>query len=235
MKKLLIVLGCLVLMSALPALAQYPQTGAGYYYTDYYSNNFPGSAPDQIVRIINSGQGGTPLTAPTGNICANFYVFDNNQEMIECCSCVLTPNELASASVQTQLTSGVASIPLTGITPSAGVIKIVLTQPSAAVTSCDPGSTGPGLATANTNLGSAYATHAQNVSTTAAGPSNPLGPFTVTETPLEAQPLTGIVGAGTATPSVRDGEAGFLQLTCGFVRYLGSGRAGTCACTAPGL
>src|SRR5205085_11292570 len=151
--------------------------------------------------------------------------FDNNQEMIECCACVLTPNELASASVQTQLTGGAGHIPLTGITPSAGVIKVVLTSPNRnapTASTCDPTNNGPGLATANTNLGSAYATHTQNVSTTAAGPSNPLGPFAVTETTVEGQPLS-------------EFEAQFLPQACGFVRYLGSGRAGTCACTAPGL
>src|ERR1041385_5684354 len=113
MKKLLVFVGCLLMMASLPAMAQYPVAGP-FYYLDYYRNNFPGSAPDQVVTIISSGQHGTPLTAPVGNICANIYVFNNNQEMINCCACAMTTNELASASVQTQLTGGAGHIPLTG-------------------------------------------------------------------------------------------------------------------------
>ena len=73
MKKLLVVLGVLVLMSS-AAFAQ------GTYFVDYYANNVD-KGFDQIIRVVNTGLNGTPLTSPVGDICANYYVFDNQQEM----------------------------------------------------------------------------------------------------------------------------------------------------------
>ena len=147
MKKLLVVLGILALVPGL-AFAQVT------YYVDYYSHNagpVPG-APDQTVRIINVGLGGTPLTSPVGDICANIYVFDNNQEMIACCAQRITPNELDSASVGNQLTNN----PVTSVVPWAGVIKIVLTP--AGSTTCNASSFPDG---ASASLGVAFATHLQ--------------------------------------------------------------------------
>lgn len=142
MKNLLVVLGLLVLLPG-AAFAQ------ASYFVDYYSNNagpVPG-APDQLVRIINVGVGGTPLTSPTGDICADIYVFDNNQELIACCDEGITPNELDSASVGNQLTSN----PVTPVVPPAGVIKIAIT----------PGPCGTPLAEANASLAVVFATHLQ--------------------------------------------------------------------------
>jgi hypothetical protein len=144
MKKLLVVLGVLVLMSG-AAFAQ------GTYFVDYYSNNVgpvPGAA-DQWIRIINVGVGGTPISG-TGNICANVYVFDNTQEMISCCACSITPDEYASARVGTQLTNNT----LTGVIPAFGVIKIATTPAG----SCNP--TAP-LTGASTDLAQVFGTHLQ--------------------------------------------------------------------------
>lgn len=148
MKKLLVVLGVLVLVPGL-AFAQ------ASYFVDYYSNN-PGpvtGAADQVVRIINVGATGTPLTSPAGDICANIYVFDNNQEMIACCAERITPNELDSASVGTQLTSN----PVTSVVPPAGVLKIAITLAGA---SCDPRT--DDLTTASTSYAVAFGTHLQS-------------------------------------------------------------------------
>jgi hypothetical protein len=155
MKKLLVVLGLLVLASS-----AFAQAAPGTYFVDYYANNagpIPGSA-DQLVRIVNVGTGGTPMTVPRGNICAAIYVFDNNQEMIACCGCILTPNELATASVGTQLTAN----PVTSVVPPAGVIKIATTPTT---TSCDP-RTQPGAP--DTNLAVVFGTHLQVTGTPAA-------------------------------------------------------------------
>jgi hypothetical protein len=148
MKKLLVVLVALALMSGM-ALAQDPS-----YYVDYFSNNqgpVPG-APDQVIRIINVGLTGTPLASPVGDICANIYVFDNNQEMAACCSCRLTPNELASASIGTQLTNN----PVTSVVPTFGVVKIAPTLVPAG--GCSP--TAP-LGGAAVQLAQVWGTHLQ--------------------------------------------------------------------------
>ncbi len=153
MKKLLVVVGLLVLVQG-AALAQAAPTYGATYYVDYFSNN-PGpvpGAPDQVVRIINTGVLGTPLTSPTGDVCADIYVFNNDQELIACCAERITPNELDSASVGTQLTNN----PLTAVVPPAGVVKIALTPAGA---SCNP--TTDNLAASNGNYGAVYGTHLQ--------------------------------------------------------------------------
>jgi len=86
---------------------------SGYYFVTYYSNNVPGG-PNETVRIINTGETG-------GNLWAAYYVFDDSQELTECCSCVITPDGINSEDVKTNLTAN----PLTGKVPARGVIKII--------------------------------------------------------------------------------------------------------------
>jgi len=81
---------------------------------DYFANANTAGAPDGTVRLTNPGSAG-------GNTCANVYVFDQFQEMSECCSCSITPDGLRTLSVNTDLTSN----PLTGVTLNTGLIKIV--------------------------------------------------------------------------------------------------------------
>jgi hypothetical protein len=97
-----------------------------------YSNNRGiGAVPDQLIRLVNVGLEGSPIDSlgqgpggvpGTGDVCANIYVFDNDQSMMACCACRLTPNELLSAAVGNQLTNNA----VTGAVPAAGVIKILL-------------------------------------------------------------------------------------------------------------
>jgi len=92
------------------------------FYPIRYDNNVGyGGTLEQLVRIINVGKLGTPVTSPVGDVCANIYVFDANQEMVACCSCRVTPDGMASAAVGNQLTSN----PLTGSVPMSGVIEIL--------------------------------------------------------------------------------------------------------------
>ena len=65
------------------------------YFVSYFSNNVA-AAPDATVRFINDGDTG-------GNLWAAFYVFDDSQELTECCACVITPDGLLSESVKTQI------------------------------------------------------------------------------------------------------------------------------------
>jgi len=83
---------------------------------DYFSNANTSGAPDGTVRLTNPNTSG-------GNIWAAIYVFDPNQEMSECCECRLTPDGLRTLSVNSDLTSN----PLTPVTLSTGLIKIVST------------------------------------------------------------------------------------------------------------
>jgi hypothetical protein len=92
------------------------------YYTTYFSNSRTAGSPDETVRIINDGDTG-------GNLWANFYVFDDSEELSECCSCVITPDGLLSESVNNELLAN----PLTGRFLSRGVIKVVATGPTGAL------------------------------------------------------------------------------------------------------
>jgi hypothetical protein len=83
------------------------------YFVSYFANNVA-AAPDATVRFINDGD-------TAGNLWAAFYVFDDSQELTECCACQITPDGLLSESVKTQLTAA----PLTGKVPTRGVIKVI--------------------------------------------------------------------------------------------------------------
>jgi len=80
------------------------------------SLDYAAGAPDGTVRVTNPGTSG-------GNVCAAIFVVDPNQELSECCSCVLSPDGLRTLSVNTDLTSN----PLTGVSLNTGAIKIVST------------------------------------------------------------------------------------------------------------
>ena len=96
------------------------------YFTTYYSNANTSGAPDATVRIINDGDTG-------GTLWAAFYVFDDSQELTECCACSVTPDGLLSESVNKNLTAN----PLTGLKKSRGVIKVISSS------SFDPTATKP--------------------------------------------------------------------------------------------
>jgi hypothetical protein len=81
---------------------------------DYFSNANTAGAPDGTVRIINPGTSG-------GNLCADIFVFDPNQELSECCSCTTTPDGELTLSLNTDLTGN----PLTGSLLSTGTITII--------------------------------------------------------------------------------------------------------------
>lgn len=205
MKKVLVVVGMLVLMSSVLAFAQNPITEDGPYKVTYFQHNsgpVPG-APDQEIVLVNTGANGNglPNNDLIGNVCSNIYVFDNNEEMIACCSCRTTPDELLTASVGTQLTSN----PLTSVVPPAGVIKILSTLPAP---SCEATT----VATQTLAIGTVgFASHVK-----VSG-----GATFLTETVIPNATLSA-------------GEFAFLQNACSFARYLGSGK-GTCSCSVPGI
>jgi hypothetical protein len=112
MKKLgfLMLLLALAVMLGGTALAQ----DDSVYFTTYFSNANTANAPDATVRAVNDGD-------TENNLYASIYVFDDSEELTECCSCLITPDGLLSESVNKNLTAA----PLTGIKPTRGVIKII--------------------------------------------------------------------------------------------------------------
>jgi len=169
MRRLLVLVGAILLVSVFPTLllAGNPPT----YLVDRYSNDAgPGAPIDALVRLINPGTEGSPLTSPVGDVCANIYVFDSNQEMIACCSCLVTPNGLVTASVANELTNN----PLVSVTPAAGVIKIMPTVANGAT--CSP--TAPS-SSSDGSLLTGISTHLEVTG----------GASFITETPIPIAPL----------------------------------------------
>jgi len=115
MKKLVVVLSLALVLVLLGGSALAQNVGdKSVYFVTYFSNSLTAGAPDETVRLINDGDTG-------GNLWASFYVFDDSQELQECCSCVVSPDGLLSESVNTELLAN----PLTGKRNYRGVIKVI--------------------------------------------------------------------------------------------------------------
>jgi hypothetical protein len=99
----------------------------GTFFTAYYDVSEDTGAGDNVLRL-------SLPTRSDGNLCAMIYVFDDDEELGECCGCPLTPNQLATLSVENDLTS---NWEIAGFDTDSGVIQIMSFKPNN-LTSCDP-------------------------------------------------------------------------------------------------
>jgi hypothetical protein len=139
------------------ALAQNIHDNSVYFVTYYSNAQINDSIPDQTVRMVNDGDTGA-------NLWASFYVFDDSQEMQECCSCEVTPDGLTSESVLTNFVDH----SLTGKLKSQGIIKVISSSVAAAGPANFTNKPTPGVRI--------WTTHTQ-------GQSPNVGPYYTTETP----------------------------------------------------
>jgi hypothetical protein len=103
------------------------------YFLSYFSNVHKPGAPDGTLRLTNDGHQRSGIDPAAGDLCASIYVFNNREEMEECCSCPVTPDGYLSLSVNTSLTDN----PLTPETFSGrGLIEVVSSLPVAGA--CNP-------------------------------------------------------------------------------------------------
>jgi hypothetical protein len=190
---------------------------------------------DGVININNTGASATTLLAPgqtggvpqnniNGNICVNIYTFAAQEQEVACCSCLITPNALWSASVKTALLNRT----LTPAFPNEVVIKLISTVPNGVVGSqtCNPGAVSQSTVIGNSNGAGpgtltngllAWGTSVHGFPT-ASGPS-----FRMTETPFLPASLT-------TAELQRDVQE------CQFIQILGSGQFGICkGCTLGGL
>ena len=87
---------------------------------NYYSYiNATKSGADGTLQLINTG-----LTS--ANLCAMVYVFDQKQELNECCGCTISTDGMRTLSLLYDLTANT----LTGKKPRAGEIKVVPSDPA---------------------------------------------------------------------------------------------------------
>jgi hypothetical protein len=85
-------------------------------------------APDGTLRLVNDADAatGSENGAPNGSLYASIYVFDDSQEILECCTCVVLANGLLSESVNVELTAN----SVLGNLPSRGVSKVISSSTS---------------------------------------------------------------------------------------------------------
>ena len=81
-----------------------------------------------VDQYHQHGANGAPLLGPgfggaVGNICVNVYAFSPDEQLISCCSCLVTPNGVVNLGVTRDLTSKT----LTGVIPTSVVVKLVST------------------------------------------------------------------------------------------------------------
>jgi hypothetical protein len=89
------------------------------YRVDYFANATTSGVPNATLRLDNDG------SAADANLCADIYVFNANEEITECCSCLETPDDLLTLDINTNLLSN----PANGVAVSTGVIKVVAAAP----------------------------------------------------------------------------------------------------------
>ena len=83
---------------------------------------------ESYINIVNTGAAGAPLLGPglgaqVGNLCVNVYAFDPGEELISCCSCYVTPDQVVNLGVNRDLTAKT----LTGVIPSSVTVKLLAT------------------------------------------------------------------------------------------------------------
>ncbi len=107
------------------AFAQNPITADSQFQVRYAANP---AAGESYINIVNTGANGAPLLGPgfggaQGNICANVYAFSPDEQLISCCSCLITPNGVVNLGVNRDLTIKT----LTGVVPTSVVVKLIST------------------------------------------------------------------------------------------------------------
>ncbi len=129
----------LVLAVLVVSTAAFAQTDPPDQFQVAYASNIgliPGTGliGDSYINLTNAGT--VAGTDPAGEICANVYTFDPAEELISCCTCLVTPNGLNSLDANVDLISNT----LTPGTPTSIVIKLVATLPVGGV--CNAGNGG---------------------------------------------------------------------------------------------
>ena len=138
--------------------------------TSYFNTGPDGL--DSTIRMTNPG-------GDEQKLCAMVYVFDQDQQMAECCGCGISQNGLRTLSLNRDLIGN----PLTGARPVTGSVMLT-TADSVSNPSCNPASITPA------GMGRAWATHLQSTTPSA-------GAFT--EEPLSQSPLPATLASALQT------------------------------------
>jgi hypothetical protein len=209
------------------------ETSEGSFSDHHFGNG------DNIIRLVNPVGSATSATTglSTSNACAMIYVFDDDEEMIECCGCPITPAQMATISVEDDLTDNPGITGSEGLDTDNGAIAIIATAPNAQITSILDANPETGC---NFSSGAGAACHggcdpSQTPGFSVTGAKNLLGSIT------HNQIVTGSGFFGTTTTSgltevaLFDDAGGdpqnitYLQTACTFLAQ-GSSGGGVCSC-----
>jgi hypothetical protein len=180
---------------------------------------------ESYVDITNDGASATAvLTGQTfaqnninGTICVNIYAFAADEQEVACCSCLVTPNALWSASVNT----GLLNSTLLNSLPNEVVLKLISTVPnvsSGGAESCNPATVSQANSLGTTPGALANGLLAWGTTVHGFAPSLQLA-----ETPFLPATLS-------TAELARDVQE------CQFIQVLGSGQFGICkGCSNSGL
>ena len=138
----------------------------------------PAANTDATIRVTNTGSTGHSL-------CAMVYIFDQDQQMTECCGCMISPDGLRTFSLSKDFLAN----PLTGISSTAGSVMIVPADNSSNP-SCNAASVTP------SGIPAAWMTNLQNL---------PNNQSATTEEPLTRTPL------GSTLSSSLQAQCTFIQ------------------------
>jgi hypothetical protein len=98
------------------AFAQNPITADSPFQVNYAANLQIG---ESWINVVNTGANGAALLGPgfgpVGNICVNVYAFTPDEQLVSCCSCLVTPNGLVHFGAYASLASNT-------MTPGAGYL-----------------------------------------------------------------------------------------------------------------
>jgi len=200
--------------TAMVAAAQNPITADSPFQVRYASNL---TAGDSVINLTNTGANGASLFGPgfggaIGNICVNVYALDPGEELVSCCSCLITPDGLASLSVVNDLINNTNN----GTRPTSVVIKLVST-----------------IAGGEGGTGTSCANSAANISTATLATG-----LAAWGTTIHAAPgggVTAVTETAFTPATLSAGEAASLQNRCRGILGNSSG-AGVCnSCRAGGL
>jgi hypothetical protein len=187
------------------AFADTPVGGAADAFQISYASNL--NIGDSVVNLTNAGT--VSGADPAGRICANVYTFDPAEELISCCTCMVTPNGLDSLSDQGDLISNT----LTPGVPTSIVIKLVATLPN--LGTCNAGNGGVAFTAAQLAPGlRAWGTSLHNDAAA--------GAYQVTERVFQPAVLS-------------TSELHKLTSYCNFIQAIGSGYGICKSCKTGGL
>jgi len=164
------------------------------------------SIGDSYFDLQNTGNNGDPALGPgiipglnvaSGNLCVNVYAIDPNEELISCCSCLITPGQTVSLTALTDLAN--ASVTTDGIAPVSISVKLISSLAGTGGSSTSCSSSAALISPVSTTFPLAFTGGLASWGTTLHPPAGLGGPYVTTETPftpatLSVAELTSLTG-----------------------------------------